>query len=278
MTVAIAPAIGGLTAPAGNSKPSFGAVAPASNGTSTGAPSTPSSEAALVEAKRQAEHWRYKHERDTSALAERLAKLEGLAEGSGIGREPAPKQAARTINDLDDAGLDEIVKKGVAEQNPGFVSEVVREMARRAAEKAREEAIRQSRTDMEQMNERQRVNARITGDFGAEVVLDQESALRQRADALIGAVLRKDKDAITRNPEIAYACFAAAAREIEAGDRSELVRLRDEAAERAAKEEQVRQNQTFFAQKHSDVTDLLSKGDKASKREALKKMLPWLNG
>lgn len=280
MNFAIAPAIGGSTAPAGNSKPSFGAAAPASNGTLAGSSSTPSSEAALVEAKRQAEHWRHKYDRDTNYMKveydARIAKLEGLAEGSGIGQ--APKQGARTIADLDDAGLDDIVKKGVAEQNPGFVSEVVREMARRAGEKARIEAVHQSREEHEQFSERQRVNARITGDFGAEVVMDESSPLRQRADALIAGVLRKDRDAITRSPEIAYACFAAAARELESSDRTDLARLRTEAAEREAREEQIRTNQTFFAQRRSDVTDLLNKGDKNSKREALKKMLPFLNG
>lgn len=274
---AIAPAIGGPAAPGSNAKPLSGSAAPASNGNVAGSSSTPSAEAALVEAKRQAEHWRHKYERDMTPALERLAKLEGLAEGSGVGQAPANKQAARTIADLDDAGLDEIFKKGVAEGNHGFVSEVTREISRRAAEKVRDEVLKQSRAEHEQFTERQRTNARITSEFGAEVVLDESSPLRQRADQLISAVLRRDKDAISKNPEIAYTCFAAAARELEASDRSDLERLRKEAADRAAREEQIKQNQTFFAQRKSEVSDLLARGDKASKREALKKMLPFLN-
>ena len=276
MNLATVPTVGGPAVPGSNAKPLTGSAAPASNGNVAGSPSTPSAEAALVEAKRQAEHWRHKYERDVTPLTERLAKLEGLAEGVSIGRDPAKPAAPRTISDFDDAQLDDIVKKGFTDENPGFVSEVIREVARRAADKAREEAINMSRSEQAQFNERQRVNAQIVNEYGA-VALDENSPLRQRADQLLAAVLRKDKVAITRAPELALAIFSQAAREIEANDRTELVRLREEAAARAAREEQVRNNQTFFAQRKNDVSELLARGDKGSKREALKKLLPFLN-
>lgn len=267
--------VGGPAAPGSNAKPLPGAAAPASNGTPAGNPSIPPSEAALVAEKAKAEHWRNKYDRDIGSLKEQIAELKGLAQGFQAREQP--KEAPRTIADFDDSAIDEIVKKGVAEQNPGFVSEAMREIARRQADKAREEATRESRASYEQAMERQRVNARIASEFGAEAVLDENSDLRQRADAYLSNFMRKDKDAIVKNPELVYACFAAAARELEASDRTELQRLRQEAAERAAREEMELKAQHIQTTARDDVRELLAQGTKESKRLALRKRLPFLD-
>src|SRR6187551_2566560 len=78
---------------------SKGTAAPASQGKPAGSPSTPDLDAAIVAEKRKAEHWQHKHERDVGALTERLAKLEGLADGLSAGKAPPANKNPQSWSD-----------------------------------------------------------------------------------------------------------------------------------------------------------------------------------
>src|SRR5262245_4388974 len=112
MADASATATGGQAAPA-QAKQQLGVAAPAS-GATAGTPSSPSLDSAIVAEKKKAEHWQKKYERDVGPLQETVsefkAKLEGLVAGQGMNGQAKPP--ARTIAELDDSAIDEIVKKG----------------------------------------------------------------------------------------------------------------------------------------------------------------------
>jgi hypothetical protein len=275
------PGQGGQAAPAGvPGKQQPGSAAPAGNGTAAGAPSPQALQDAIVAEKKKAEHWRGKAKEEASnnaALQERLARLEGLAQGMTVSGTSA-KAPARTIADLDEAGIDAIVKKGFDEDNPGFVTESIREMARRAGEKAKQEAVAEARAEMTRTQAEQRVSARITSEFGQAAVLDEDSELRRLSDRNAARLLQADPDIFKKVPEALYQCFAAAQLELGAGDRGEFDRLRKQESERLARDEMERSTQVIATKAKDDVAELLAKGDKQSRREALIKRLPWVAG
>lgn len=270
---------GGPAAPA-QAKQQPGAAAPGGNAKPVGSPSTPSSDDAIVAAKKQAEHWRNKHERDVGELRQTVsqlsAKLEGLATGVAMNGQPAAKAPAKTFQDLDETSLDDIVKKGVEENNPGYIAESAKEYARRAAEKAEKRAVETARAEIIQTMETQRVYARVSNEFGA-AVLDQDSELRQVADARIADLNRRDPDWMKKDPERLFDIFARADREIRASEKGELERLRKQETDRSAREEIERSTQVIATKARADVSELLAKGDKQSRREALAIRLPWIN-
>lgn len=254
----------GTAAPAGNSKPLNGSAAPAGNGTAAGTPSSPSSDASLVELKKQKEHWQHKYERDIAPLREtveqykeRLAKLEGLAQGIGGG---APQKVPQTFADLDESGLDEIIKKGIEDNNPGFVASAAREIARRAADEAATRAEKQAGANFTRTMERQRVNAQIASTFGQEA-LNEESDLRVRVEQLIAPRLRADPQLLDRNPEALYDVFARAAFEIRAGERDELGKFREAEAQRRAQLEAEQNRQVIATRAKEDVQEALKNKD-----------------
>ena len=271
--MATASGVGGQAAPAVTGKQQPGAAAPAGNGATAGTPQSPSAEAALVEAKKQAEHWRKKYERDVNSANERLAKLEGLAQGIGSQQPAQPKPPARSIEEVDDSGFEAIVKRGIEENNPGFVTESMKEIARRQADAAAKAAEERQRDYFDRNMERQRVNAKIATEFGAEEVLNEDSELRQRADQYLAAIIRKDKTIIDRVPDVAYLCFAKAHQDLRAGEKTELEQLRRDRAEREAAEAIERSSRNFDKQVRDDVKSHLDAGDMKS---AIKTRLDWI--
>ncbi len=261
----------GQAAPA-QAKQQTGAAAPASNGTPAGSPSTPSSADAIVAEKKKAEHWQKKYDRDVGSLTERLAKLEGLAQGIQQNAQPAQKGPAKTFADLDDQGLDAIVKKGFEDQNPDFVTASVREIAERIATKKAEEAEGRARQHLEVMQNKQRVAARISSEFGQDAI-NEESDLRQRADQYIARLVREDPQVMERSPEVVYLCFAQADRELRAGERTDLERLRKAESDRDAREEIERSHQVIATKAKSDVEERLKAKDI---KGALRARIPWL--
>lgn len=273
MNIANAYGAGGQAAPAVSGKQQLGTAAPAGNGNAAGTTSSPSLSDAIVAEKKKAEHWQKKYDRDVGTLTERLAKLEGLAQGFSASQPAAPKPAARTIEDVDDGGIDAIVKRGFEESNPGFVTESIREIARRTSEKAAKDAETRQQAYLKQTMERQQINARIANEFGAEDVLNEESELRQRADTYISALMRKDPTILERVPDVAYLAFAKAKQDLSAGEKVELERLRKMEAERLAAEEIALSNQTIAKKAREDVKERLDVGDM---KGAIRARLPFL--
>lgn len=280
MTDVIAPATagGGQAAPA-QAKQQSGTAAPGGNAKPAGSSSTPSLEDAIVAEKKKAEHHRQKYERDVPALKDEVArlsaKLEGLAAGVSLNGQPAARAAAKTFADLDDSGLDEVIKKGIEDSNAGFISEAAREFARRAAAKAKSEAVVEARAEVSSVLEQQRVYARISSEFGQDA-LNADSDLRQNADARVAELARRDPEWFKKDPDRLFDIFARVDRELRASERGDLERLRKQEGERLAREEFERSSQTIATKARDDVADLLAKGDKQSRREALAKRLPWI--
>lgn len=264
---------GGQAAPA-SGKQQSGSAAPAGNGNAAGNPSSPSDNA-IVAAKKQAEHWQKKYERDVGGLTERLAKLEGMAQGLSGSQQVAPKAPARTIEDVDDAGIEAIVKRGFEESNPGFVTESIREIARRQSQIEAKAAEERSRAHLEQTIERQRVNAKIASEFGAEEVLNEDSDLRQRADSYLSGLIRKDPKILEKVPDVAYLCFAKAKQDLAVGEKGELERLRRDEAQRLANDEIQRSSQQIAKRARDDVKELL---DRRDMKGAISKRLDWIVG
>ena len=253
----------GLTAPAGNSKQPLGSAAPAGNGNAAGNPSSPSLDNAIVAEKKKAEHWRGKAQAAESKIAsyeERLAKLEGLAQGLSVSGGQNRQQAATSFSDLDDGALDEVIKRGIDDQNPAFISAAAREMARRAAEKSAESVSAKSRQDLEQLMARQRVNAQINQEFGPDAI-NEESELRQQAERILYESIGGNQSLLTSNPGIIYLAFAEADRRLRANDKAEFSRLKDAEAKRLADEELFKAQQAIHTKARDDVKDALSKGD-----------------
>jgi hypothetical protein len=269
---------GGQAAPA-QAKQQSGSAAPASDGKSVGSPSTPSAGDAIVAEKKKAEHWRGKYERDVGALTETVqkleAKLDGLATGVQLNSPPAAKPQPKTFADLDDGSFEEIVKKGFEEQNPGYITESMREVARRAADKAEKRAVESAKSEIVATMAQQQVFSRISQEFGAEAQ-NQDSELRAVTDRRIADLNRKDPDWLKKDPERLYDIFARADREVRASERGDLDRLRKQESERLARDEIERSNQVIATKSKDDVAELLARGDKQSRREAYAKRLPWI--
>lgn len=263
------PAAGGQAAPASPGKQQSGAAAPASNGTPAGNPSaTPSAEAALVEAKKQAEHWRKKYERDVGATNERLAKLEGLAQGFQANQPAAPKPPAKTLADLDSSSLREVVKKGFEDNNPEYVTAAVEELVDRIASQKSKDVEQRALDRMNLELRRRQVFSEIARDYPA--ASDEDSPLRQESDRLIGGY---DADVLKQHPELYAAIFAQANHRVSASDREDLGRLRKSEADRIAREELERSHQVIATQAKNDVADALGRKDI---KGAIRTRLPFI--
>ena len=252
----------GPAAPAGNSKQQPGTASPAGNGTDAGKSSPAALDAALIAEKKQHEHWKNKYERDigdVDELKQRMGHLEGLAQGLSLGH-PAPSQSPKTFADLDKAGLDEVVKRAMEEGQHGLISSAMEEYATRAAAKAAKEAEERASKKFQGVLAAQQVAARVTNEFGADV-MNESSDLRQRADYHVSRMLKANPQALEQDPENLYRCFAQADRELHAGEKSELERLRKADAERLAREEIERSRQTIQTKAKDDVKELLEKND-----------------
>ncbi len=271
--------IGGQAAPA-QAKQYSGSAAPGSNATSAGKPSSPSLEDAIVAEKKKAEHWKQKYERDVGDLRDSYSKLEakldGLTLGAQVNGQQPHKAAPQSFADLDDSGLDEIVRKGIEESNPGFVTAAAREMARREAAKEAKASDERNRAHLQSVIEEQRVYARISSEFGQDA-LNKESDLSMLADQYARGLTRNDPDAIRKNPQLAYLCFAQAEREMRQGERAELDQFKKAEAERVARAEVERGRQAIASKARDDVKEHLDRfaqtRDKTDFKTALKKRL-----
>lgn len=256
----------GTAAPAGSAgKQPSGSVAPAGNGTPTGKPSSPpSGDDAIVAAKKQAEHWRNKYERDVEPLKtqvgeyqERLARLEGMAQGAGLG--PA-KPPVESFADLDEDGLEKVIERGMTDSNPGLVKAATKEIARRAAEAASKTAVTTSRDELQRWALRNQVNAKVANEFGAPA-LDENSDLRQRADYHIAQLAGGDKHALEKNPNLVYLGFVLAQRDLTSGDKAEFERLKQSEADRLRAEEAESQRRVIVTKTRDEDTALIKGGN-----------------
>jgi len=269
----------GLPRPGGNPNAASGIAAPATPGKPAGNPSTPSADDAIVAAKKQAEHWRNKYERDVgdaAALKERLAKLEGLADGISAGSSPSAPKNPQSWSDVDDAGLSEAIKRGMEESNPSLIDMATQERVRRATQKVREdlskEAEERAQSAVRVAASKQQELSRIVNDFGAEVH-DMDSELRKAADAIFYEKTRQMGEERARStPGLIYDCFAQADRNRLIGQRAELDQLRQQNAQFQARQEFERGTTIGAARSSADVTDLLKQGKrKEAMRLALEK-------
>lgn len=277
---ALAQASGGQQRPGGNPNAVPGSAAPATPGKPAGSPSTPSSDDAIVAAKKQAEHWRNKYERDVgdvNALKEKVAKLEGLAEGLSVGNGTAKKSNPASWQEADDSVLSDAIKKGIEEQNPTLVEMATKEQTRREIEKVRasvlEEADKRSRAVVQETTQRQQVLRDIVSTFGADV-MNEDSELRRRADELyFQKVKLYGEEAVRRMPDTAFDCFARAQVEVQAKRAPEIAAREQKLADIEARQELERSSVVGAARTKTEVSDLLARGDK---RGALRASIPWL--
>ena len=269
---------GGQAAPA-QAKPQLGSAAPALPGKTAGLPSAPSSEAALVAEKKKAEHWQKKYERDVAPLQEQLAELrakfDGLATGFTVAQgQPAAKPAPKTFSDLDENGLREVLKRGMEDQNPDFIFTVAEQLAERIASKKIGDAEQRATQFVEREFAKRQAGARIVQDFGPDAV-NEESDLHQRAMGYLADMRREDPQVMERHTNALYNCFKLAREDLRQGETAELTRLREEAAERQAREEFERSARTIRKERGDHVDELLKQGDRKS---ALREALPFLKG
>jgi len=268
----------GKAAPAGNGTQQSGPAAPAGNGNVVGNPSIPSSVSdAIVAEKKKAEHWQRKYERDTTSLRDQVsqlnAKFDGLTTGLGVkGVLPSDKPASRPFVDLDTSSIEEIVKKGVEESNPGYLTGAMRELMERTAAAAEKRATEAAQRNLEHTMEQQRVSARINAEFGAQV-LDPDSDLRQRADEYAARAMRADPQILNKIPDLLYHCFASADRDLKVGEKAELETFRKQDVDRRARDEIERSRSALVIKARDDVAEKLKNKDI---KGALIARLPWL--
>lgn len=259
------PAGVGSAAPAGSAGKQLGVAAPAGNGTPAGTPSSPpKTDDAIVAAKKQAEHWQHKYSRDlepvkaeNADLKERLSRLEGIAQGAGLG---SPKPPVESFADLDEDGLEKVIERGMADSNPGLVKATMKEFARREAAKQSKAAVAESTEHLQRVLQRNQVSAKVANEFGAPA-LDENSDLSQRAYSHIARLAGNDKNAVDRQPELIYLGYVLAQRDLTSGDAAELGRLREAEASRLRAEEAESQRRVIATKVRDEDKELIGQGN-----------------